>query len=67
MLLKGQRALIRCGPFAGMEGVVVRAKFGFRVVLTVGQIVQSIAIEVAEENLEPIKSTGFRNNRFTSS
>jgi transcription antitermination factor NusG len=61
-LLKGQRALIQSGPFSGMEGVVVRVKNGFRVVLIVEQIMQSIAIEVAEEDLDPIGSRGFQRN-----
>jgi transcription termination/antitermination protein NusG len=56
LLLKGRRGLIRSGPFAGMEGVIERLKSGFRVVLTVEQINQSIAIEVAEEDIEPIGS-----------
>jgi transcription antitermination factor NusG len=61
-LLTGQRALIQSGPFMGMEGVVVRVKNGFRVVLTVEQVMQSIAIEVAEEDLDPIGSRGFQRN-----
>jgi hypothetical protein len=37
-----------------MEGVVVRKKNGFRVVLTLEHIMQSIAVEVAAEDLEPM-------------
>jgi transcription antitermination factor NusG len=58
LLLKGQRARIRSGPFTGMEGVVVRVKCGTRVVLTLDQIRQSIAIEVGEEDLAPIGVEG---------
>ena len=60
----GQRARIKSGTFAGMEGVVVKRKSGLRVVLTLEQIMQSIAVEVAEENLDPIDTEAiFGNSR----
>jgi hypothetical protein len=37
-----------------MEGVVVRKKSGCRVVLTLEQIMQSVAIEVNEDDLEVV-------------
>lgn len=55
LLRVGQSARIRSGPFAGMEGVVMRKKSGFRVVLTLEQIMQSIAVEVAEDDLEALE------------
>lgn len=54
LLTVGQRARIRSGALAGMEGVVVRRKNSFRVVLTLEHIMQSIAVEVAAEDLEPM-------------
>lgn len=54
LLRVGQFARIRSGPFAGMEGVVVRKKSGFRVVLTLEQIMQSVAVELDEEDVEPL-------------
>jgi transcription antitermination factor NusG len=54
LLTVGQRARIRSGALAGMEGVVVRKKNGFRVVLTLEHIMQSIAVEVAADDLEPM-------------
>ena len=54
LLRIGQLASIRSGAFAGMEGVVIRKKSGFRVVLTLEQIMQSIAVEVNEDDLEPL-------------
>lgn len=54
LLTVGQRARIRSGAFAGMEGVVVRKKSSFRVVLTLELIMQSIAVEVDEADLEPL-------------
>jgi transcription antitermination factor NusG len=50
----GQRARIRSGAFAGMEGLVARKKNSLRVVLTLEQIMQSIAVEVEEGDLEPL-------------
>jgi transcriptional antiterminator NusG len=54
LLTVGRRARIRSGAFAGMTGIVVRKKSGFRVVITLEQIMQSIAVEIGEENLEPL-------------
>jgi transcription antitermination factor NusG len=54
LLTVGQRARIRSGAFSGMEGVVVRKKGGFRVVLTLELIMQSIAVEVNESDLEAL-------------
>jgi len=53
LLLVGQRARIRSGALAGMEGVVIRKKNGIRVVLTLDLIMQSIAVEVDGDDLEP--------------
>jgi transcription antitermination factor NusG len=56
LLTIGQRARIRSGALAGMEGVVVRQKGSLRVVLTVDLIMQSIAVEVDGTELEPLDS-----------
>jgi transcription antitermination factor NusG len=56
LLTVGQRARIRSGALAGMEGVVVRQKGGLRVVLTVELIMQSVAVEVDAAELEPLDS-----------
>jgi transcription antitermination factor NusG len=48
----GQRARIRSGAFAGMEGVVERMKYSFRIVLTIDSIMQSFAVEVGSEELD---------------
>jgi len=52
----GQRARIRFGAFAGMEGVVQRTKYSFRVVVTLDSIMQSFAVEVDGSELEPAVS-----------
>jgi transcription antitermination factor NusG len=52
LLTVGQRVRIHSGPFAGMFGVVTRKKSSFRVVLTLQQIMQSVAVEVDEDQVE---------------
>jgi transcription antitermination factor NusG len=54
LLKVGQRARICSGAFAGMEGIVVRKKNSFRVVLTLDTIQQSFAVEVDGKELEPL-------------
>lgn len=58
MLRVGQQVRIRSGAFMGMEGIVVRMKSGSRVVLTLEQIMQSIAVEVDESDLDPVGAGG---------
>jgi len=57
LLIVGQRARIRSGALAGMEGIVVRQKGGLRVVLTMEMILQSVAVEVDASELEPLDAT----------
>jgi transcription antitermination factor NusG len=54
LLRVGEMARIRSGAFAGMKGVVLRRKGGCRIVLTLEQIMQSVAVEVDEEDLESV-------------
>jgi transcription antitermination factor NusG len=59
LLTVGQRARIRSGALAGMEGIVLRTKNSLRVVLTVDMLQQSIAVEVDGSELEPLGSEDF--------
>ena len=52
----GERARIRRGALAGMEGVVLRSKNSRRVVLSLDLIMQSVAVEVDWDELEPVAS-----------
>ena len=54
LLRVGQLVHVRSGAFAGMQGIVVRKKSGFRVVLTLEQIMQSVAVELNESDVEPL-------------
>ncbi len=50
----GKRVRIKAGPMMGMEGVLVRKKNNFRVVLALDVIMQSVAVEVDADDLEPV-------------
>jgi transcription antitermination factor NusG len=51
-LVIGRVVRVRYGPLAGMEGVLVRRKDKFRVVLSLNLIMRSVAVEVDEADLE---------------
>lgn len=53
-LMVGERARIKAGALAGLEGVLLRKNNNFRVVLTLDQIMQSVAVEVDAADLEPL-------------
>jgi transcription antitermination factor NusG len=52
-LVIGERVRIKAGPMTGMEGVLVRKKTNFRVVLALDLILQCVAVEVDADDLEP--------------
>jgi transcription antitermination factor NusG len=54
-ITSGARVRIRSGMMAGMEGILLREKNDFRVVLTLEMIMKSVRIEV---NLDEIESVG---------
>jgi hypothetical protein len=49
-----------------MEGVVVRLKSSFRVILTIEHIQRSIAVEVGGDDLEPLGSGGLSRANLLS-
>ena len=53
-LIVGERARIKSGALAGMEGVLLRKKNILRVVLSLDLISQSVAVEVDADNVEPV-------------
>jgi transcription antitermination factor NusG len=53
-LKKGQRVRVRSGPMTGVEGILVRRKDGYRVVLSINLIMSSVAAEVDEFDIEPL-------------
>jgi transcription antitermination factor NusG len=55
-LVIGKKVRIRSGPMEGLEGTLVQKRNSFRFVLTVAMINQHAAIEMAADQLEPIRS-----------
>ena len=53
-LTVGERVRIKAGVMAGVEGVLVRKKNDFRVVLSLDAIMRSVAVEVDEHDIEPV-------------
>jgi transcription antitermination factor NusG len=53
-LAVGERVRVKNGPLAGYEGLLLRRKNVFRVVISVELIQQSISVEVDESDLEAI-------------
>lgn len=54
-LVCGERVSISGGPFAGLSGIVLRQKGDLRVVITLKLLMQSIAVEVDIEDIEPLQ------------
>lgn len=53
-LTSGTRVRIRSGIMAGMEGILLRRKNDFRVVLTLEMIMKSVKVEVEIDDIEPV-------------
>jgi transcription antitermination factor NusG len=56
-LAPGEDVEIAAGPLKGMRGTIVRCKPSLRVVITVPMIRQSVSVEVAASELEPVRAT----------
>lgn len=57
-LTEGTRVRIRTGVMAGTEGILLRRKNHYRVVLTLEMIMNSVTVEVESENIEPVSRMG---------
>jgi transcription antitermination factor NusG len=51
-LVAGKRVRVRSGPLSGMEGILIRRKEGFRLVVSLELIMRSVAAEVDEADVE---------------
>jgi transcription antitermination factor NusG len=49
----GRRVRVKYGPLAGTQGILVRRKDKFRIVLSIDLIMRSVAVEVDEADVEP--------------
>jgi transcription antitermination factor NusG len=56
-LAMGEKVVISNGPFAGLAGIVLRTKGSLRVVLTLELLMQSMAVEVNVQDIEPFRRT----------
>jgi transcription antitermination factor NusG len=56
-LTAGTRVRVRSGPMAGMEGVLLRKRNNYRVVLTLEMIMKSVTVEVEINDIEPAGET----------
>jgi len=56
----GERVRIKAGVMTGVEGVLIRKKNEFRVVLSLDRIMQSVAVEVDADDVEPASTTPVR-------
>ena len=61
----GTRVRVRFGPLAGAQGVLVRVKNRHRLVVSVGLLQRSVAVEVDELMVEPLRRTSVRTNLAT--
>ena len=62
----GRRVRVCRGPLSGMEGILVRRKDHFRLVVSVDLIMRSIAIEVDAADVEPVGPvSGSRSMRLS--
>ena len=49
----GQRVRVKQGPFAGWEGILTRKKNSTRLVVSLEQIMQSVAVDLSGADVEP--------------
>jgi transcription antitermination factor NusG len=55
-LVAGETVRVKTGVMAGMQGVLLRRKGSFRLVLTLDLIMKSVAVEVDIDDVEPVHS-----------
>ena len=53
-LTLGRQVQVRSGPLAGMQGILLRRKGNFRVVISIELIQRSVAVDVDAVEVEPI-------------
>ena len=53
-LSKGRKVRVKSGPLVDAEGIMIRRKEGFRLVLSIELIMRSVILEVDEADVEPL-------------
>jgi len=56
-LTAGTRVEVRSGPLAGLTGILLRRQNKYRVVISVDLIMQSMVVEVAAEDVIPVRNS----------
>lgn len=57
----GERVRVTRGSLEGVEGILVRKKNLFRLVLSVDMLAQSVGVEVSASDVEPVSSPGSKS------
>lgn len=57
-LQEGEEVIIKKGPFKGIQGIVVKKKNNYKLLLKVSSIFQSLAMDIDANQVEPL--SGFR-------
>ena len=57
----GRRVRVCAGPMQGLEGIIVRRKDRCRLVFSLDLIMRSVAVEVDENDVEPVAQSTQRN------
>jgi transcription antitermination factor NusG len=60
-LCVGRRVRVCAGPLAGLEGIIVRRKDRCRIVFSVDLLMRSVAVEIDENDVEPLTGSNCRN------
>ena len=53
-LRQGKKVRVKSGPLVDTEGIMIRRKEGFRLVLSIDLIMRSVMLEVDEADVEPL-------------
>ena len=51
----GRRVRLRSGPLAGTEGILLRKKNQFRLIVSIDLIMRSVAVEIDAADVEPLE------------
>ena len=53
-LRQGKKVRVKSGPLVNAEGIMIRRKEGFRLVLSIDLLMRSVMLEVDEADVEPV-------------
>ncbi len=51
----GHHVLVKSGPLAGAQGILIRKKHDCRIVISIDAIMRSVALEIDESDVQPIR------------